>query len=170
MLQGNKARLSQLGELEDSEQVLLELRQLVEGLKLHAKKLEDLKSWVRSLAGLEADKLETLLELAEEHREDFQQAQRVDTYANLPVLTAFNWRLELEVASREKKQSFVPNFLTSFTFESHQPNASGQMEKKTEVLCLNADAAMIRKVGEEMKTAHSFPRGITYRKLNRGLK
>ena len=170
MLQGNKARLSQLGELEDSEQVLQELRQLVEGLKQRAKKLEDLRAWAQSLVGLDADKLEALLELAEEHREDFQQAQRVDGFAGLPVLTSFNWRLELEVASREKKQAFAPNFLTSFAFEQHQPSASGLPEKKTHVLCLNADAAVLRKIGEEMKAAHSFPRGITYRKLNRGLK
>ena len=170
VLTGNKARLSQLNDIEDSEQTLNELRSLVEGLKANSKKHEEMIDWIKGIKGIEEDKRDVLIELAEEHRQDFQEAQKVEIYSNLPVLKDMNWRLEIEISSREKKQSYVPNFLTSFTFEKYNQNANGQVEKQTETLCMNANAGMIKKLGEEMKSALNFPRSITYRKLHRGLK
>ena len=130
---------------------------------LSTKQVAVVTSTLATIKEISAEKVEEVGRIIAEYKLSLQGKLRQDTAGcNLPVLKNLQWRADIEVSSRECKKSFKPTFLLGLDFE--YPTG------ETKTFCMNSDAGTLKKLGDEMKYAHAFPRSITYRKLNRGLK
>ena len=163
-----QSRISTLVQDPSAADILFSLKDTLEALKQKSKKVEDLEAWVSGLA-LDDDKKEELTRIAEEYRTEILGKNRSELEKELPILRAMNWRFEVEIATRETKKCFHPSYLTNFVFDQPVIGVDGKISTQEITLCTSADAGVIRKLGDEMKQASSFPRSITYRKLNRNL-
>ena len=123
-------------------------------------------------AGIEEESIKSLTDLYSKYRETILGKRKAQLEQNLPILTAMNWRMDVELATRDKRRCFTPGMLCSFAFQIPTGNIdkdTSKAEYRNEEILFSAEGGMVKRLGEQMKAASGFSRTITYRKLHRGL-
>jgi hypothetical protein len=67
-------------------------------------------------------------------------------------------------------RSFLPNYLLNLNFVNYTSlNQEGDLNEVITNISMNADYGTLEKVAEDFKSITKFNRGITYRKMTRGI-
>jgi len=153
--------------MENGNAIILELNKLFSILKSQALITERAELNTNSIKGLDEEKMNFLSELFLHQRKRLEDTQKVEIANEVPILSHFSWRLEVEVANRERKQSFIPNYLLNFRFSEIVKGENTLSENQD--LCVGCDHGTLKKVGMDFKNMKGFPNSITYRKMMRGV-
>lgn len=156
---------------EDGKEIVDDINHLFTFLKVKALKEEDFNEALEKIEGLSEDNKSILQNVLGDERQKLLNTQKVDFLQDLPILTGFNWRFEVEVSSRERKKSFVPNFLLNLNFKKFgEFDDEGNRFQEKKNLCLNSDFGTLNKLSEDFRAINKYQRSISYRKLTRGIK
>ena len=158
----------------ENQEILLATRQLLSifGKTAAAKDSNQKLEQVLKEAGIEEESIRVLLDLYAKYRDIILGKRKAQLEQNIPILTAMNWRMDVELATRDRKKCYTPSMLCSFSFQIPTGNIdkeTSNAEYKNEELLLSVQGGMAKRLGEQMKAASGFSRTITYRKLHRGL-
>ena len=155
---------------DDGPELMQDVNKLFTFFKSKANKEKELMEYLENLEGLGETQKEFLNRIFIEERQKLIDTQKLNFYKNLPILRTFNWRFEVEVSSRERKKSFIPNFLMNFGFIKYgKVKEDGEQEEIVSDLCVNSDFGTLEKVHQDFKDITHFPRSISYRKMTRGV-
>lgn len=156
---------------EDGKEIVDDINHLFTFLKVKALKEEDFNEALVKIEGLSEENKTVLQKVLKDERQKLLNTQKVDFVQDLPVLTGFHWRFEIEVSSKERKRSFVPNFLLNFDFKKYGDfDDDGNRYEENQNLCVNSDFGTLGKLCDDFGTVNKYPRSISYRKMTRGIK
>ena len=156
--------------VENGQNIIDDINSLFTFFKCKSLKEEELLQTLEEFEGLEDDKIEFITEIFVKERQRLIDSQKLDFSQDIPILTSFNWRFEVEVSSRERKKSFVPNFLLNFGFVNYGDiDEDGEREKVETNLCANCDYGTLQKLYGDFHGLNHYPKSISYRKMTRGI-
>ena len=96
--------------------MIIELNTLFSILKSQAIEKEVTELNKNLVKEFDEEKQEFLALLFLQYRKRLEDTQKVSIANEVPILTGFNWRMEVELSGSDRTKTFVPNYLLNLKF------------------------------------------------------